>query len=352
MWGVAWASILADQIPSNVVIVPVEHGRCIALHPTKPILYVGRARSSDGRHLVTVELNSDGSLSEASHREHMDGAVAKTPLDDATAYEINRIAINPALPQIAFSVRPRNPKLYHSNPDHSTLVALSLDENGMPDGKIGSLGPLRNKLHLDWIAFDPSGRLLYFNEHLGYAYGLNIEEKGELSDRVFMLQPPTKLRLFLYMREWKCWYGIDSGLRRVMFTLSSDGKRFNILQYISIGQVSLDGLAVSVTHRKLYAPNYAAGRFVVQPLGPDGGFTSVQRAWTTSGARHVCVDESNNVLFDSTFRGTLFIYNLDEDGFPSAEPQRYELNSGDVYDMVRCPQTGTIYLAVDRPAKE
>jgi len=340
----------ADSIPAQLVIVPVVQAQCLALHPNKPVLYVGRADRTSGHNLVTFEIGEDGSLIAGSRKEHADGVVAKPPpVVLGSEYAINSLAVNPTLPQIYLSVKPRNMVLFNKEPGNSSIVALSIDENGMPVHKIAGLSRPDTNLLVKWIGCELSGRFLFWNQSSAYLYGMHVDESGPNMQAPFMTNPPMRLHMWMFVPEWNRWFGIDTGLKRISFTLSPDGKKCENIQYFVTGRNSLDGLAVSLKYNKLYAPNSMSGMLHVEALNRGGGFTGLLRTWETAGVRYVAVDDAKNVLYAATYRSLFFVYHLDKDGYPSGTPERFDLGTGNLYDLAFSPRTGKVYAAVSKP---
>lgn len=338
------------DLPPNVVIVPVPRAHSLAVHPSKPVLYVGRENSAEGRNLVTFKLDENGRIVEGSRREHADGLIEKEgPLPPELRYQVSALAVHPVLPRLYLGSIPEKGQAFWADKSTFSMAVLELDEEGLPVRKTqGIRFPRRTNL-LDFLAMNPEGNLLYLSHRSGWLEGMPVREQGDLTTPPFQIKPPMRITFWVHVPQWQRHYAIDRGSHRTILSFSADGRSCPSIQHATTTARSTGGLAVSTKHRKLYAPDAVPGKLGVYPLTREGGFTSVPKYLRVDAARFLFVDDARNEMIVVAARSGLAVYPLDEEGYPGTEPRKFVHDTGGVYEAMFSQRMGVLYLACAAP---
>lgn len=364
-------TVCADTLPANVVVIPVLGARSVALHPSKSILYIGLAGRTNGMSLTTFALDKDGRPIPESRRDHADGIVEGGSVPAGSEYSVAGIALNPVQLEIYLSALPVRMPLFRADTNASLLVALALDEDGLPREKIRGIKSHQRKFPIWHMACDPLGRYLYLGEYrglMGFWFVGGTEPTPAIKTQPLptprralprpprvqkavgesQVAPPLKLADWVYVADWDRCYGSDQQTRKMVFCFNQDGRSCEFAQPISTQSKYTCTPQVSVRHRKLYVPNAQGSRMAVYQLTREGRLTSLPRYVSVDSVHLSCVDEANDRFYVVTAKEALSIYSLDAEGYPAAEPKRFDLNAGRVNGLT-LGKSGTLYLACATP---
>jgi len=364
-------ALAADELPPNVVIVPVAHAQCLALNPNKPVLYVGLPSGGE-RGLASFALDEKGVPIADSRKDFADGIVEDLPVAKGSEYAIGMIAVNPVLPQIYLGARPWKFAAFRANAEAADVVAVDLDEDGFPDEKSSSLRSGWRLSPVQHLACDALGRYVYLGElHGSMGLWSTADEAPDPTPKTVSSarkhpskrQPqkkkaaknplglPVLITDWTYVPEWRRCYGNTKDSVKVIFAFSDDGASCVFAQPLAIRNRFELTPVVSVKHRKMYVGNTQEAKLGVYELTAEGHLTSLPRSVAFEATHGICVDDKNDQLYVITPKGALAIYSLDAAGMPTGEPRRFQLKSGTVNAAILSPTTGVLYLACSAPAK-
>lgn len=347
-----WLAPIAARadLPNNVVIVPVPRAHSLAVHPSKPVLYVGRENSTEGRNLVTFKLDDNGRIVEGSRREHADGLIEKEgPLPRELLYQVSALAVHPVLPRLYLGSIPEKGSVFWADKSTFSMAVLELDEDGLPAKKTQSIRFPRRTNQLNFLATNPEGSLLYLSHRSGWLEGMVVREEGDPTLPPFQIKPPMKITFWTHVPQWQRYYAIDRGSQRTIISFSADGRSCPTIQHATTIARSTGGLAVSTKFRKLYASDAVPGKLGVYSLTRDGGFTSVPKYLRMDAGRFLFVDDARNEMIVVAARSGLTVYPLDEEGYPRTEPKKFVHDTGGVYQAMFSPRMGVLYLVCAAP---
>jgi hypothetical protein len=362
----------STNLPANIVRVPVKLGQCIALHPTKPVLYVGRSDlPADGKGFAVLRLDQAGGIIPDSRVDVADGIVdSPPPLGEGLQYAITSIVVNPVLPQIHIAATAKRPRSFWQDARACPISSLELDEDGVPKARVEGYRNTARNADIRHLACDPLGRFVYFgqfNGNLGFwptgdeativvskaparRNDRSALRPGALktSAREHLVAPFLRVSNWTYIPEWRRSFGSDGFSHKTIFTLSEDGRYCSFAQAFAVEGNNPFVPQVSLKHQKMYVPNAEEQKLGVYLLTREGRFTSIPKFASIDPVKLACLDDQNDRLYIAQPNGLLSIYALDADGNPASEPQRFDLQAGEVKDMVVSPK-GVLYLACATP---
>lgn len=359
------------DLPPYIQTVPVSEAQCIALHPAKPVLYVGRSfKQLDGKNLAVLSLNENGGIDVASRRNISDGLVeSPAPIPPDLAYSVSSIAVNPVESQLYVASNARKPRVFRAETNTVLVAALALDQNGMPLEKVAEYAPKGRYAAIYDLECDPLGRLVYFGEIVGPLgfWSLRNQEsvrvtaapksrrdlspltaKRWLAMNEGLVLPRISITKWTYVPEWKRCYGCERGTAKVIFQLGDDGRSLAFAQKIPTQSIHSLVPQVSVKYRKMYVANAQGTKLGLYQLTREGHLTSVPRFISFEPSTLMRLDDQRSQLYVAQPKGMLAVYSLDEDGVPKADPQRFDLKSGGISDMALSTQ-GYLYVACTTP---
>jgi len=361
----------ASELPAHVVTVPVVGARSLALHPTQRILYVGVAGRTNGMGVITFQFDESGKLIAESRRRHADGIVEGGAVSADAAYAISQIVFDPVRPEVYLNASPEKMRLFRAQTNTALIVALALDENGLPAGKVDELRPGMRKTPFGRIECDAKGRYVYLGQDHGpialWPVGetelvanlkaqplpaprrrMPAPRKARRVQNDLVVSPRIDIAGWTWVGEWGRGYATGRGTLKVVFAFGEDGRTCVFAQPIAMQNPRAGTPQVSEKHRKLYVPQARGEQLGIYPLTREGRLTSVPRFVHVGPARFICVDDRNGRFYALPARGAVSMYALDSEGYPVGEPKRFELGAG-VVNGVALSRNGTLYVACSAP---
>lgn len=338
-------TIVTSPPPSQVVLVPHPYLMSLTKHPTLPVVYGTFHSAPESRNLVTFRLNADGTLLPGGQKEWDDFFTAD-PKNPDFAYRLYRPTVNAVKNILYLGQWPYDVPKYFANTNNAEVVAVSLDEQGLPAKLLRRIRTdYTTKESLVDLRYEPTMRRLILSYWTTFGW-CAIGEDGLPTTGHFNAVPAimTTWYMWLYVPEWQRFYATRPTPSLMTFKLTADGLGLEYLQSCEAFNGGSGQFELSTRYRRAYNLDLSGPTLVSLRLTKDGRFTGMPRYLPVPGAVGLRCDSKNGKLYLWNADTTWKTYTLDADGWPTGAPQVSKLGCVVIRDVWVDEPTGKVYV--------
>lgn len=348
----ATANPVTSPPPPEVVFVPHAAAMYLTKHPKLPVVYLGCYYAAEHKNLATFPLHADGTVNTNGMQSF--NWFTRDGTNELERYSLQRPIVLPEERILLLGSIPSAATYLSSDTNNAEIVAVSLDESGLPTQVRHGLRTTHGEKEIRAWQFDPGSRRLYLSYHSYFGW-IPIGADGVPASNEFRLVPSVMTVWgWVYEPRWNRFFGRQTSSGLTIFALSGDGTASEFSQNICDYRLGAYYIEVSPSRGKLYFlnQNQQPTSLVIVNLTPEGRLTGLPREVPLADTYGFRIDEKTNRLYAWNVGPILRVYSLDAAGVPSGEPVLSDLKCGLIRDVVVDNASGKVYVACTSPPEK